>query len=110
MLDLKPYRQTFAAKILWWPLTEGWETKPIPAAAATGAMTLPDALFESRSPRSTKSTGATSWPFRCPIHSDRIVHWKAGHAIDLATDIDRRQRASSPRGQDSLVRDRGGAA
>lgn len=54
VLDLKPYRQTFAAKILWWPLAEGWETKPIPAAAATGATTIPDALFEHRAVLYTK--------------------------------------------------------
>jgi hypothetical protein len=43
--DLHFYRQTFAAKVLWWPLPEGWETKPIPAAAGA-TLTIPQALFE----------------------------------------------------------------
>ena len=48
--DLHPYRRTFAATVLWRPLTEGWETKPLPPAAPPDAATLPmpDALFEHR--------------------------------------------------------------
>lgn len=46
--DLKPYRQTFAANVLWWPLAEGWETKPMPAAAKGDALAIPDVLFEHR--------------------------------------------------------------
>ena len=48
VLDLKPHRETFAANVLWWPLAEGWETKPIPAIAEGDALAIPDALFEHR--------------------------------------------------------------
>jgi len=48
--DLHPYRRTFAATILWRPLPEGWETKPLPAPSKDPATSLPipDALFEHR--------------------------------------------------------------
>ncbi len=46
--ELKPYRQTFAATVLWWPMEPGWETKPLPGAAQGGTMAMPDALFEHR--------------------------------------------------------------
>jgi chorismate-pyruvate lyase len=47
VLALKPYRQTFAAEVLWWPLPPGWEMKPAPADAA-GVLAIPEALFEHR--------------------------------------------------------------
>ncbi len=48
--DLRPYRRTFAAAVLWWPLPQGWETKPMATApqAVTKSLTIPDALFEHR--------------------------------------------------------------
>jgi hypothetical protein len=48
--DLHPYRRTFAATVLWRPLPEGWETRPLPAARrdATQSLPMPDALFEHR--------------------------------------------------------------
>ena len=46
---LEPYRQTFAARLLWSPLPDGWERGSIPpATAAAGALAIPDALFEHR--------------------------------------------------------------
>jgi len=48
VLDLKPRRETFAATVLWWPLAEGWETKPLPANGKGDALAIPDALFEHR--------------------------------------------------------------
>lgn len=52
--DLRPQRQTFAANVLWWPLAEGWETKPMAAVAKGDAMVIPDALFEHRTVLYTK--------------------------------------------------------
>jgi len=49
--DLHPYRRTFAAAVLWHPLPEGWETKPLaapPPAGAAQSLAIPDALFEHR--------------------------------------------------------------
>ena len=48
--DLHPYRRTFAATVLWRPLPEGWETRPLPAAPpeAGKSLAIPDALFEHR--------------------------------------------------------------
>jgi len=51
VLDLKPYRQTFAAKVLWSPLPQGWETmaRADPACGPVGSTTalpIPDSLFE----------------------------------------------------------------
>ena len=48
--DLHPYRRTFAATVLWRPLPEGWETKPLlaPPRDAAGSLPIPDALFENR--------------------------------------------------------------
>jgi hypothetical protein len=48
--DLHPYRRTFAATVLWRPLPEGWETKPLPALQpdTAGSLPIPDALFEHR--------------------------------------------------------------
>jgi chorismate-pyruvate lyase len=54
VLELKPYRQTFAANVLWWPLAQGWETQPMPAFAKGNAMVIPDALFEHRAVLYTK--------------------------------------------------------
>jgi chorismate-pyruvate lyase len=45
--DLHPYRRTFAATVLWRPLAEGWEAKPLPPASAK-PLAMPDALFEHR--------------------------------------------------------------
>jgi hypothetical protein len=46
---LEPYRQTFAVRLLWSPLPDGWERGAIAAATATaGALSIPDALFEHR--------------------------------------------------------------
>lgn len=47
---LEPYRQTFAARLLWLPLPEGWErsSQPVPACLSTGPLAVPDALFEHR--------------------------------------------------------------
>jgi len=46
---LEPYRQTFAVRLLWSPLPDGWERGSIAAATATaGVLTIPDALFEHR--------------------------------------------------------------
>jgi hypothetical protein len=48
--DLHPYRRTFAATVLWRPLPEGWETKPLPTLppAAAESLPIPDSLFEHR--------------------------------------------------------------
>jgi chorismate-pyruvate lyase len=45
---LEPYRQTLAVKLLWSPLPEGWEREAagVSANAATGALAIPDLLFE----------------------------------------------------------------
>jgi hypothetical protein len=47
--SLEPYRQTFAATILWPPLPDGWErpSTALPAASG-GALVIPDKLFEHR--------------------------------------------------------------
>jgi chorismate-pyruvate lyase len=46
--SLAPYRQTFAVKILWSPLPDGWERGQGPAAGGAKALTIPAALFEHR--------------------------------------------------------------
>jgi hypothetical protein len=48
--DLKPYRRTFEARVLWWPVPEGWETKPLSALPQDSAdsLAIPDSLFEHR--------------------------------------------------------------
>lgn len=47
--SLDPYRETFAAKMLWSPLPEGWERGPMPAPKVTArVLTIPAALFEHR--------------------------------------------------------------
>jgi len=55
VLELKPYRQTFAANVLWWPLAQGWENQLMPALAKGDAMVIPDALFEHRAVLYTKA-------------------------------------------------------
>jgi hypothetical protein len=47
---LGPYRQTFAVKILWSPLPEGWELEPPRNSlrATNQLLAIPDALFEHR--------------------------------------------------------------
>ena len=48
--SLEPYRQTFDVKLLWSPLADGWERSSDRRSpcAATGALAIPDALFEHR--------------------------------------------------------------
>ena len=48
VMDLKPYRQTFAVNVLWWPLPKRWETKPVPTAAETTTLEIPEVIFEHR--------------------------------------------------------------
>lgn len=47
---LEPFRQTFEVRLLWSPLPDGWEreAKTHPPCVTTGALTIPDALFEHR--------------------------------------------------------------
>jgi chorismate-pyruvate lyase len=46
---LEPYRQTFAVKLLWSPLPDGWERGSIASPTGTaGVLAIPDALFEHR--------------------------------------------------------------
>jgi chorismate-pyruvate lyase len=47
---LDPYRQTFEVRLLWSPLPDGWESAADPRqpCATSGALTIPDALFEHR--------------------------------------------------------------
>ena len=56
--DLQPYRRTFAATVLWSPLPEGWETRPLAAAPQDTAkpLAIPDALFEHRAVLYTKDS------------------------------------------------------
>jgi chorismate-pyruvate lyase len=44
---LEPYRQTFAMKVLWSPLPDGWEHGRATTGSA-GALAIPEALFEHR--------------------------------------------------------------
>jgi hypothetical protein len=46
--ELKPFRQTFAVEMLWKPLEEGWEQRPIPADHPRQALAIPAQLFEHR--------------------------------------------------------------
>src|SRR3984893_6772251 len=48
VMDLKPYRQTYAVDLLWWPLPKGWESKPVPTAAEPAALEIPEVIFEHR--------------------------------------------------------------
>jgi chorismate-pyruvate lyase len=46
---LEPYRRTFAVRLLWAPLPDGWERGTAGASASTGrTLVIPDALFEHR--------------------------------------------------------------
>jgi hypothetical protein len=47
--SMEPYRRSFAVKILWAPLADGWEQDPGKLPTATGdILVIPDALFEHR--------------------------------------------------------------
>jgi hypothetical protein len=47
--SLEPYRVTFAVKLLWSPLPDGWERKSGSVSPrAGGTLVMPDALFEHR--------------------------------------------------------------
>jgi chorismate-pyruvate lyase len=48
--SLEPVRQTFAARLLWSPLPEGWERSPhpVPPCLSSGPLAIPSALFEHR--------------------------------------------------------------
>jgi hypothetical protein len=48
VMDLKPFRQTYAVNVLWWPLPRGWETKPAPTVAEGTALEIPEVIFEHR--------------------------------------------------------------
>ncbi|HET7229938.1 MAG TPA: hypothetical protein VFJ16_08055 [Longimicrobium sp.] len=47
---LEPTRQTFAARLLWFPLPEGWERSlhSVPPCHSSGPLPIPAALFEHR--------------------------------------------------------------
>lgn len=47
---LEPYRRTFAARLLWSPLPEGWEraSRRVPPCRSSGPLAIPAALFEHR--------------------------------------------------------------
>ena len=46
--DLKPFRQTFAAEILWRPLDDGWELRAPPADRPERTLEIPPRLLEHR--------------------------------------------------------------
>jgi len=50
---LEPYRRTFAVKLLWSPLPEGWDRGAPMPRSGTGVLTIPDGLFEHRALLST---------------------------------------------------------
>ena len=46
---LAPFRRTFAARMLWQPLPEGWESRPTAAPqGSSDKLEMPDALFEHK--------------------------------------------------------------
>jgi len=47
---LEPERRTFAARLLWSPLPDGWERSPrvVPPCLSAGPLAIPGALFEHR--------------------------------------------------------------
>jgi chorismate-pyruvate lyase len=46
---LDPYRRTFAVKLLWSPLPDGWERNSAPPSSRTDSqLSIPEALFEHR--------------------------------------------------------------
>lgn len=46
--ELKPFRQTFAAVVLWKPLDDGWEERPPPTDHPGQTLAIPAHLFEHR--------------------------------------------------------------
>lgn len=46
--DLKPFRRTVSAELLWSPLPAGWETSGKPIESSPGALAIPERLFEHR--------------------------------------------------------------
>lgn len=46
--DLKPFRRTFAADVLWKPLDDGWEERGPPADHPGQTLAIPAHLFEHR--------------------------------------------------------------
>jgi len=46
--DLKPFRQTIAAEILWKPLSDGWEQRPPMEDHPQQALSIPPKLLEHR--------------------------------------------------------------
>ena len=55
--DLKPFRRTFAANLLWSPLPAGWEMgKPVADAGADKPLAIPGQLFEHRALLYTPAT------------------------------------------------------
>ena len=47
--SLVPYRRTFAAKLLWTPLPEGWERAAVPlSSSGGGTLAIPSAVLEHR--------------------------------------------------------------
>lgn len=54
VLALNFTRRTFAVNILWRPLPENWETRPVAGFAPGAAMQIPEALFEHRAVLYTK--------------------------------------------------------
>ena len=46
--SLEPYRRTFAVKLLWAPLPDGWERGTAASASTGRTLVIPDALFEHR--------------------------------------------------------------
>jgi len=46
--DLKPFRQNFAAVVLWKPLPDGWELQPPPGDHPGELLSVPHALLEHR--------------------------------------------------------------
>jgi chorismate-pyruvate lyase len=56
---LQPYRETFAVKMLWEPLSDGWELAAAPAPKS-GVLRVPHALFEHRAVLFTREHKAFS--------------------------------------------------
>ncbi|HXZ02005.1 MAG TPA: hypothetical protein VEI03_18575 [Stellaceae bacterium] len=54
VLALNFTRRTFAATVLWRPLPDAWETRPVPRFAGGASMPIPQALFEHRAVLYTK--------------------------------------------------------
>jgi len=77
--SLKPFRQTYAAKVLWWPLPQGWETQALPTIENGGPFPRScSSIGQScstgigcRCRKSTSPTKARSWIFCRRIASRR---------------------------------------